>query len=156
MVMPTIGYLFPYIMCAKDLVEKLDDILKSELVHYSDSPNKYLVAFRLPPSAIHSISPVPEWVVYVALGVDDPIPAGYVDAPNLVEYGWDVDVLPPSDALVYYKLLETDNPDKSTVAIGTLRSDDTIDWQYLEERTDADSYFWVRVVDNDEDGGIVS
>jgi len=146
MVMPTIGYLFPYIMCAKDLVDRLDDILKAALGQYGGG--KYLVAFRLPPNAVENISPKPEWVVYVALGVDDALPAGYDKASKLVEYGWDVDVLPPSDSLVYYKLLETDKPDRSTVAIGTLRSDDTVDWQYLEERTDADSYFWIRVVDN--------
>jgi len=145
-VMPTIGYLFPYIMCAKDLIGKLDDILKAALGQYGNS--KHLVAFRLPPNAVENISPRPEWVVYVALGVDDAIPEGYDKASKLVEYGWDVDVLPPSDSLVYYKLLETDKPDRSTVAIGTLRSDDTVDWQYLEERSDADSYFWIRVVDN--------
>ena len=157
MVMPTIGYLFPYIMCAKDLIDRLDDVLKDALGKYGDSPNKHLVAFRLPPSAFERISPRPEWVVYVALGADDPIPAGYDSAPKLVEYGWDVDVLPPSDALVYYKLLETDDPDKSTVAIGTIRSDDTVDWQYLEECTYADSYFWIRVADKEiEKEAIVS
>ena len=148
MTMPTIGYLFPYIMCAKDLIDKMDDILKAALGQYGDSPNKHLVAFRLPPNAVENISPRPEWVVYVAMGVDDAIPEGYDTASKLVEYGGDVDVLPPNDSLVYYKLLETDNPDRSTVAIGTLRSDDTVDWQYLEERSDADSYFWIRVVDN--------
>jgi hypothetical protein len=156
MIMPTIGYLYPYIMCAKDLVDRLDDTLKAVLGQYGDSQNKHLVAFRLPPDAIENISPKPEWVVYVAMGVDDPIPAGYVDAPNLVEYGWDVDVLPPSDALVYYRLLETDNPDRSTVAIGTIQADDKVDWQYLEEQSNADSYFWVRVVDKGiGEGGVV-
>jgi hypothetical protein len=154
MTMPTIGYLFPYIMCAKDLFGKLDDVLKSVLSAYGDSPNKHLVAFRLPKNAFENISPRPEWVVYVALGANDSLPK---DRVRLIEYGWDVDVLPPSDALVYYKLLETDNPDKSTVAIGTVRSDDTVDWQYLEERMHADSYFWVRVVDNNVgEGGNVS
>jgi len=156
MIMPTIGYLYPYILCAEDLVDKLDDVLKSALGQYGDSPNKHLVAFRLPPNAFENVSPRPEWVVYVALGVSDSLPAGYDKASKLVEYGWDVDVLPPSDSLVYYKLLETDNPDKSTVAIGTVRSDDTIDWQYLEERTNADSYFWIRVVDNGGEGVTVS
>jgi hypothetical protein len=154
MIMPTIGYLFPYIMCAKDLFEKLDDVLKSVLSAYGDSPNKHLVAFRLPPNAFENISPRPEWVVYVALGANDSIPKGY---GRFIEYGWDVDVLPPNDALVYYRLLETKNPDKSIMAIGTVRSNGVVDWQYLEERTDADSYFWVRVVDNNVgEGGSVS
>jgi hypothetical protein len=148
MVMPTIGYLFPYILCAKELVDKLDGVLKAELGQYGDSPSKHLVAFRLPPSAFTDITQIPEWVVYVALGVDNPIPAGHDKAPKFIEYGWDVDVLPPNDALVHYRLLETDDPNKSTVAIGTVHSDDTIDWQYLEERTNADSYFWIRVVEN--------
>jgi len=157
MVMPTIGYLYPYIMCAKDLVDRLDDMLKAALGQYGDNPNKHLVAFRLPPDAIENISPKPKWVVYVALGADDDVPEGYRDASKRLEYGWDVDVLPPSDALVYYKLLETDNPNNATVAIGTVRSDDSVDWQYLEERTYADSYFWVRVVDKEiEEGAIVS
>jgi len=157
MIMPTIGYLYPYILCAKDLVDRLDDLLKAALGQYGKSPNKHLVAFRLPPSAFENLSPKPEWAVYVALGADDDVPEGYRDASKRLEYGWDVDVLPPSDALVYYRLLETDNPDKSTVAIGTIRSNDTVDWQYLEERTDADSYFWVRVVDsNIGEGGVVS
>jgi hypothetical protein len=155
MVMPTIGYLYPYIFCAKDLVDRLDDMLKAVLGQYGKSPNKHLVAFRLPPRVFENLSPKPEWVVYVALGADDDVPEGYRDASKRLEYGWDVDVLPPSDALVYYRLLETDNPDKSTVAIGTIQADDKVDWQYLEERTSADSYFWVRVVDNSGEGGTV-
>jgi hypothetical protein len=152
--MPTMGYLYPYILCAEELIPRMDDVLKGMLSQYGDSPNKHLVAFRLPPGAFSGISPKPEWVVYVALGLDDPIPAGHKNAPKLVEYGWAAGVLPPSDALVYYKLLETDDPGKSTVAIGTVRSNDTIDWQYLEERMDADSYFWIRVIDG-PGGGVV-
>ncbi len=154
--MPMVGYLFPYILCDKDLIDKMDDLLKGLLSQYGDGSKKYLVAFRLPPEAFENLSPRPEWVVYVASGVDDPIPEGYANAPKLVEYGWGAGVLPPGDALVYYRLLETDNPDRATVAVGTVRSDDTVDWRYLEERTNADSYFWIRVVDNIKEGGMLS
>jgi hypothetical protein len=154
--MPVIGYLFPYILCARDLVDKMDAFLRQALEQYGGRSNRYLVAFRLPPNAFGDMSPKPEWVVYAALGVDEPLPEGYDKAPKLVEYGWGAGVLPPSDALVYYRLLETDDPSKSTVAIGTVCSDGTVSWQYLEERMDADSYFWIRVVDNAVEKGTLS
>jgi hypothetical protein len=154
--MPVIGYLFPYIMCAEGLIDRMDVLLRRALEQYGDCSNRHLVAFRLPPNALGGMSPELEWVVYVALGVDEPIPKAYAKAPKLVEYGWGADVLPPSDALVYYRLLEANDPSRSTIAIGTVCSDDKVSWQYLEERMDADSYFWIRVIDNAGEKGTLS
>jgi len=151
MVIPTTGYLYPFFFCGEDLIDKMDDFTRALFrQQYGGEPNQHLVAFRLSPEffEVLDLSPRPDWIVYLALGVNDPVPPLYKNDSKLMKYVWGVGS-PPSDASVYHKLLETNDPKKSIAAFGTVRSDYSIDWQYLEEREDADSYFWVRIVGND-------
>jgi len=156
MSVPTVGYLYPFLFCGEDLIDKMDDFTRALFrQEFGDSPSKYLLAFRLSPKFFETIdlSPKPDWIIYVACGVDDPIPPGYRNAPKLMEYIWSADVSPPDYVSRYFKFLEADNPSKALAAVGTISSDYDIDWQYFEDRADADNCFWVRLVDNNTGEG---